>query len=269
MKIALLSDIHGNSVALDAVLTDIAEQGGADGYWILGDLVALGPDPVGVLSRLAALPETRYVRGNTDRYVSAGERPFPSPADVLADHSLLPRLVEVERTFTWTHGALAAAGWLPWLAQLPLEFRTTLPDGCRFLGVHASPGRDDGEGFSPKLDDDAWRALAEGCNADLICAGHTHQPLERTIDGIRIINLGAISLSLTPEKRAHYALLNASSDGAVVIRRSVDYDRAKVASMLEEREHPGRSYILKHLRSTEVPNLPPQTTAGNGAPSSV
>ncbi len=56
MKIAVLSDIHGNSVALDAVLRDISSQGGVDAYWVLGDLVALGPDPVGVLERLSKLP---------------------------------------------------------------------------------------------------------------------------------------------------------------------------------------------------------------------
>ncbi len=67
MKIALLSDIHGNSTALDAVLKDIADQGGVGGTWVLGDLVALGPDPVGVLSRLANLSGARFIRGNTDR----------------------------------------------------------------------------------------------------------------------------------------------------------------------------------------------------------
>ena len=44
MRMAILSDIHGNPLALDAVLTDIQEQGGVDGYWVLGDLVALGYD---------------------------------------------------------------------------------------------------------------------------------------------------------------------------------------------------------------------------------
>ena len=52
MKIAILSDIHGNSLALDATLADI-ETIGVDDYWILGNLAALGPDPVGVLQRLS------------------------------------------------------------------------------------------------------------------------------------------------------------------------------------------------------------------------
>jgi predicted phosphodiesterase len=46
MRIALLSDIHGNEIGLNAVLADVTAQGGADAYWILGDLVALGPRPL-------------------------------------------------------------------------------------------------------------------------------------------------------------------------------------------------------------------------------
>ena len=48
-----MSDIHGNPIALDAVLADIEATGGVDEHWVLGDIVALGHDPVGVLERLA------------------------------------------------------------------------------------------------------------------------------------------------------------------------------------------------------------------------
>ncbi|MCB0088534.1 MAG: metallophosphoesterase, partial [Caldilineaceae bacterium] len=58
IKIAILSDVHGNSTALDAVLADIATLGNIDAYWLLGDLVAMGPDPVGVMKRLKALPNS-------------------------------------------------------------------------------------------------------------------------------------------------------------------------------------------------------------------
>ena len=56
MRIALLSDIHGNPLALDAVLADIEAQGGVDTYWLLGDFSSLGYDPVGVLERVTKLP---------------------------------------------------------------------------------------------------------------------------------------------------------------------------------------------------------------------
>jgi hypothetical protein len=112
-----------------ALLADIENEGGVDAYWILGDLVAIGPDPIGVLERLSALKILRVIRGNTDRYVAVNDRPGPSIAQVQADTSLLKALVQVANTFAWTQGMVTAAGWLSWLAQLPLDFEMELPDG--------------------------------------------------------------------------------------------------------------------------------------------
>lgn len=82
MRLAIFSDIHGNPIALDAVLADIRARGGVDAYLVLGDLAAIGYDPVSVLERLVALPNVRFVRGNTDRYVVTDERPPPTLQDV-------------------------------------------------------------------------------------------------------------------------------------------------------------------------------------------
>jgi predicted phosphodiesterase len=135
MRIALLSDIHGNSLALDAVLADIAGRGGVDEYWLLGDLCALGHDPVGVLERLDRLPAARIIRGNTDRYVTTGDRPPPSADQVRGDGRLLETYAEVAATFAWTQGAVTAAGWFDWLAHLPPEMAA---DPAR---QHGLPGR--------------------------------------------------------------------------------------------------------------------------------
>jgi predicted phosphodiesterase len=90
VRLALLSDLHGNPIALDAVLADIEANGGVDGYLVLGDLVAIGHDPAGVLERLFKLRGARFVQGNTDRYVVSGQRPYPTFADVAADTTLIP-----------------------------------------------------------------------------------------------------------------------------------------------------------------------------------
>ena len=161
MRVAVLADIHGNSIALDAVLADIASAGSVTEYWILGDLVALGPDPVGVLQRISALPQVQIIRGNTDRYVVTGDRPPPSLDDVQANINLLGVLTEVAGTFAWTQGMVTAAGWFDWLKALPKELEVVLPDGTSALGVHASPGRDDGPGISPRLNDDEVCNLLE------------------------------------------------------------------------------------------------------------
>ena len=67
MKIALIADIHGNQIALDAVLQDAAASG-AEQYLCLGDIVD-GYDPTGCAQQMAALPELQCILGNTDRYI--------------------------------------------------------------------------------------------------------------------------------------------------------------------------------------------------------
>ena len=249
LRIALLSDIHGNSVALDAVLSDISAQGGVDGYWILGDLVAIGHDPLGVLERLTRLPNVRFVRGNTDRYIFTGERPSPSIEEAAANPGLLPVLVEVMGTMAWTQGSLTSAGWLEWLAQLPLEMEEVLPDGTRFLGVHASPSRDEGDGIAPMMSDETIAATLQGCSAQLICVGHTHNPVNRHVGNWHVVNLGALSNPQLSEadKRASYVVLTANTEGYKVQHRRVEYDRAAVIAILERQRHPGAAYIIRHL----------------------
>ncbi len=245
MRLALLSDIHGNTIALDAVLADVAAQGGVDAYWALGDFAVAGPDPAGVLTRLVALPGLRPVRGNTDRYVATGDRSPRSPTveEARADPARLALLVDIVRSFAWTQGALAATGWLDWLAALPLEQRLVLPDGTRLLGVHAAPGCDDGSGIPPALGDDALRALLAGCAADLVCVGHTHRPLDRVVDGIRVVNLGSVGNPLGADPRASYALLEADATGYRLCQRRVEYDRGAVVQAIRRVRHPAAAFL--------------------------
>jgi len=155
MHIAILSDIHGNSVALDAVLADIAAQGSIAAYWVLGDLVAMGPDPVGVMQRLRALPNLQALRGNTDRWLTDVHNEFPLTPDAISQGAQNNESSPLELAYSmvWTQGALTASGDLAWVANLPLEYRTVLPDGKRVLCVHAAPGQDDGDGIRPVMSD--------------------------------------------------------------------------------------------------------------------
>src|SRR5213078_370267 len=156
----LISDIHGNTVALDAVVADGTGQGVTE-WWVLGDLAAIGPEPAATLERLANLPNARFVRGNTDRYTVTGERPFPRPEDVARDESLRELFDAVESSFAWTRDALTPQ-WHAWLAALPAQQRATFADGTRLLGVHASPASDDGRGIQPSLSDDDLTDLLAG-----------------------------------------------------------------------------------------------------------
>ena len=252
MRIALLSDIHGNFTALEAVLEDLERRGGVDEYWILGDLVALGPEPVKVLERLSQLPNTRFTRGNTDRYVTDGTRPPPAQADVLSDAEKLDKVVQIAENFAWTQGAVTVNGWYAFLKDLPLEARTTLPDGTRLLGVHASPNTDEGSGIRPVMTDEEITALVMGCDADLICVGHTHWPFNRQVRDKHVVNLGSVSNPLEPSLKASYGVLEADESGYHFEHHQVDYDREAVIKLSYELHHPAAGYIASLLRGDLV-----------------
>src|SRR5690242_1369640 len=69
MRIVLFSDVHGNAVALEAVLADIRRHAAPDALFIAGDLVLLGPRPAEALALLRSLDGARFVKGNTDQYL--------------------------------------------------------------------------------------------------------------------------------------------------------------------------------------------------------
>ena len=254
MRLAILSDIHGNPLALKAVLADIQSQGEVDAYWVLGDFAALGYDPVTPLEKVTALHRASFTRGNTDRNVVTDDLPVP-PEKALEDPALLPQVMEATRSFSWTRGYVSAAGWLDWLTNLPLEARLTLPDGTRLLGVHASPGRDDGPGIQPKHSDGQLEQRLAGCEADLVIVGYTHMPLDRQVDKIRVVNLGSVSNPVTPGLQATYVLLDAYEHGYRIQLRRVDYDHEAVIKAIEHSHHPTPSFLIGYMRGERIPGL--------------
>ncbi len=248
MRLGLMSDIHGNLVALDAVLADTAAAS-VDAWWVLGDLVLLGAEPVAVLERLTGLPDVAFVAGNTERYVVTGDRPYPHATDVARDPSLRARFDEVEAGCSWTRDAIDAAGALGWLGTLPAEQRMTLPDGTRVLGVHASPGRDDGPGISPDVPDADLAAMLAGAAADAIFAGHTHRATDRTVAGGRAVNLGSVSNAVVADRRASYVTIDARSDGFDLAHHWVDYDHDEVIVRIRRSGHPASDYLAGFQRT--------------------
>ncbi len=248
VRIALLADVHGNLIALEAVLADVAACGGVDDFWVVGDIPAIGFDPVGVIERLVDLPSTHFVRGNTDRYTVTGESPpgAPSVDDIRDDHARLTELLLIARSLGWTQGAVTHGGWFDWLAGLPLEQRLTLPDGTRMLAVHAAPRTDDGPGITPEVSDAELPTVLTGCEANLVVVGHTHRPMDRSVEGVRVINLGSVSNPPVGEdRRASYALLEAGESGYRVEHRRVAYDHQAVIWEVQRVRHPAAEYLTR------------------------
>ena len=253
MRIALLSDIHGNSIALDAVLEDMRRVGTPDGYVIVGDLAAIGHDPIGVLQRVSDLPNAQEVRGNTDRYTTSLDRPAPTRDEAIGDPTLLPVLVSVAQSFAWTQGMVTAGGWFDWLRELPLDLRIELPDGSTLLAVHASPGMDDGPGVHPALSRDELRQTMAGADADIVCVGHTHWPMDIDVAGVRVVNLGSASHVYPPDLRVTYSVVEATRNGYAFEHYRVAYDREATVEELRRVHHPSADYITSLIRGQRAP----------------
>jgi putative phosphoesterase len=199
MRILVVSDIHSNWTALSA----IREQ--FDVCLVLGDIVDYGCDPVPCID-WTQRHATAAVRGNHDHAVAQRVSPREGGG--------FRRLAAATRPLHWE---LIDPYRNKFLARLPLTSSITL-EGRRFFLVHGSP-RDPLDEYLP-VEADAWRARLEGIEADIVCVGHTHVPMDLVVDGRRVINPGSVGQPRDGDPRAAYAIIQ---DDKVVFRR-VEYD---------------------------------------------
>ena len=241
----MIADIHGNELALRAILEDGARCR-VDRWWVLGDLVLFGPRPAEVLELLAGLPGVAMLSGNTDRYVLTGEQPAPhaTAADAAGRIDLVERFALMAAGIGWTRGVLDQAGTLEQLAALPAELRLELPGGTPVLGVHASPGADDGPGIDPDIPGDQLARLLAGCAAEVVLGGHTHRQADRMAGGVRALNPGSAGQP-RPAGRASWLLLEDHGRGPQLTAqfRAAPFDVAAVVRDLRRRRHPNAAFV--------------------------
>jgi putative phosphoesterase len=198
MRILLLSDIHSNWPALQAV----CERG--DLCLFLGDLVDYGGEPKPCVEWIKA-NATHAIRGNHDHGAAQ---------DVDINGGIgFKYLSSVTRPLT---RARLGENDLRYLADLPVTQSLVL-DGRRFLLVHATP-RDPLDEFAPP-DAEFWARRLQGVEADVVCVGHTHYQYVLEVNGTLVINPGSVGLQRDGDPRVGYALLE---DHKVEFRR-VEY----------------------------------------------
>jgi predicted phosphodiesterase len=250
-RLAALSDIHGNSLALKAVLAHVEAQGVPDFYWVLGDLAAFCPWPAETLARLRALPNVAFLQGNTDRYLVTGRRPMMLPVRSPEDWAAVPaHLAERDANFRWAVERLSYADYT-FLRDLPRRLEMEMPGYGRVVAVHATP-MDDETNLYPGMPDDEVRSFLAGLDARLLLYGHTHRPVDRTVDGIRLVNDGSVGLPLDGDPRPVYALLDFEGGECAVTIHRVSYERDAVIAELERVNHPARGWVGRLLREASV-----------------
>jgi putative phosphoesterase len=231
MRVAVLSDVHGNLLALDACLADLVSQGGADAIVAAGDLCLDGPKPKKVLQRLEEIGAA-CVRGNTDRYLS--------------DDNCTQEFTAAEKAqLAWTREELGER-WRSWLRALPFALRMGEDDN-QLLIVHANPQTDD-EHLWPDADEATLVRLIGDDPAAAIAFGHLHLPYVRMWRGKLLANVASAGLPKDGDPRAGYAIFTERSGGWEVKHRRVAFDTKKVATQLADCGIPESAELIATLR---------------------
>ncbi len=225
MKIAVISDIHANTLALEAVLNQI-NSFKVDKIFCLGDILMAGYDPNGTAKMILGLDNLEIIQGNTDKMVACfsqellekAKNKFPCMGYALEDD--LKIIDEKYKDF---------------VRNLP-ENKYIKINGLKIQLVHGSPRQQD-ENIYPNLALDDVEKMVENSNADLILCGHTHIPCGYSLNsGKTVVNVGSVGRSMTEDKMPYWAMLEINDNGTFQIEhKSVKYDNAKVSELIKNR----------------------------------
>jgi predicted phosphodiesterase len=239
MRIAIVSDIHGNRIAFEAVLADL-RQTSPDLILHGGDLPHGGSSPADIVDQIRSLGWPG-VLGNTDEVLFKPE----SLEEFASQSSTPPALwVAIREMVAATREALGDER-IAWLRDLPcIEVQDPM------ALVHASPGstwRSPGHTASDAELESVYSPLLQS----IVIYGHIHYPYIRAVSGMTVANTGSVSLSYDGDRRAAYLLLD---DSKPSIRR-VEYDVEQEIRAFSASGFPHADWVAKMLR-TATPQMP-------------
>lgn len=231
MKIAILSDIHGFSLAFDRVLDDIRSEPGVDTIVIAGDLCEGGPDPGGVLERIQSM-DAIVLQGNTDRDIANRERTGASARFIMEK---------------------IGEDGMAYLRGLPFSWRAT-PPGAEgeqddLLVVHANPFDQDRH-IPPDAGPHDLRELVGDTKASVIAFGHLHIAYVRHLEDLTLLGVSAVGNPKDGDLRSKWGLAEWSSgsrDWSVGLRY-VDYPLAETEVQIRESGMPNPEKVIAKLR---------------------
>lgn len=218
MKIGVLSDIHGNEVALKAVLEEVA-QAKIDELFVLGDFVGYYYNPHDVLAQLANFKMT-MIRGNHETMMEVSQHDDKTKEKVHAKYGS-----GVAHALTKLSPEQVAQ-----LLHLPETAKVTV-DGVTFLLCHGSPW-DNNEYIYPDASEEVLRRCAAE-SADFVLLGHTHYPFVYAHGGTVVLNPGSVGQPRDIGNLASWAIIDTTNKS--VVHRRTAFDTAPV------REQAGRT----------------------------
>ena len=228
MKVAVLSDIHGNFQALESVVEDL-KSNNCEKVLCLGDLAMAGPQPRMVIDYVRSQDNWEVIQGNTDKLISDFspkifedvKKGFPVMANALADDVLF---IEDDKK--------------EYLRNLPPQKEIVI-DGVKVLLVHGSPRRNN-EDILPNMPLKDIEDMLINTNADLIFCGHTHVPAGyQTNSKQTVVNVGSVGRPMTSDPKSCYVIANFQDGGFSIEHRFVDYYRETASKIISGRNFEG------------------------------
>lgn len=245
MRVALLSDIHGHLLALEAVLNDLATQR-IDQIVCLGDTTLCGPQPSACAERIRTLG-CPTVQGNCDALALRLRAEGPT-AELMGAYARFGAWVaEID---LWSAQALNDAD-AAWLATLPLNLTLPLDDaGATLLCAHGSP-QSFNHRLAPDTSDERLAELVGPVEATALACGHTHLPMARRLGALTIVNPGSVGLPIArdergalynPIDRAEYGIIEHAAGALTWEPRQValDAEAVRAAAWVSGMPHAGR-----------------------------
>lgn len=236
MKIAVISDIHGNMQALNAVLEDIKTEN-CERIFCLGDLAMAGPEPSAVVNKIREMSDLTVIQGNTDTMIANCDNQMIHLLE--ENNPIMARALEADVTS---------------LTDSQKEFLNNLPeqkeleiDGVKILLVHGSP-RKNNENIFPDLKVEEVEEMIQGTIADVIFCGHTHVPCGyQTKTKQTIVNVGSVGRPFSEEPKCCYAIIEIKNGGFSIKHNFVEYDVKTASRLLTERGFEGSEKLAQML----------------------
>ena len=236
MKVAVLSDIHGNFQALESVVDDL-KLNNCEKVLCLGDLAMAGPQPRMVIDYIRSQNNWEVIQGNTDKLIADFspkifedvKNAFPVMANALADDVLF---IEDDKK--------------EYLRNLPSQKEIVI-EGVKVLLVHGSPRRNN-EDILPNMPLKEIEDMLNGTDADVIFCGHTHVPAGyQTNKKQTVVNVGSVGRPMTTEPKSCYVIADFQDGGFFIYHRFVDYDRETAAKIISARHFEGADKLAEMI----------------------
>jgi putative phosphoesterase len=242
MRVALISDIHSNEVALRAVLADIRRTG-VDQIVCLGDVADLGPEPNAVIEILAGLG-CPCIMGNHDEFLLDPE--------LVRSYNESPRIIA---SVEWSRSRLSAAE-LEFVRGFQRHHEIPLGRNSTLQLFHGSP-RSNMEDILATTPPDVLDEMLASMSATVMAGGHTHIQMLRQHHGNLLVNPGSVGLAFkdyvsggrpTILAHAEYAIVREDSGAIEVSLRRVSLDKNKLRKAQREIPHPLSTWLLEQYR---------------------